>query len=263
MSKDPDLIADALRVAKEGLKSMQAIQLQTSETHKKFLETQTEATRALQEMMRNTRDLTRTLAMDTPRSENRSPTSAGTDGRPEFSEYTSAPSTARDQTVENAVSRELESERASSPEHINVVDPRREASGSTGEAVEQTLLEVVSRLTGYPAEMLNMEMDIGADLGIDSIKRVEILSTLEETLPGLPKVSPDMMGTLKTLGQIADYLADSNTTAPSNPPAVEAEDNANDISESLLSVVSRLTGYPAEMLNMEMDIGADLGIRVG
>ncbi|MGD9368843.1 MAG: SDR family NAD(P)-dependent oxidoreductase, partial [Desulfobacteraceae bacterium] len=46
-----------------------------------------------------------------------------------------------------------------------------------------------------------------SDLGIDSIKRVEILSALEERMPDLPKVTPDMMGTLKTLGQITQYLS--------------------------------------------------------
>ena len=35
----------------------------------------------------------------------------------------------------------------------------------------------VADKTGYPADMLGMEMHLEADLGIDSIKRVEILST--------------------------------------------------------------------------------------
>ncbi|MGB5750163.1 MAG: SDR family NAD(P)-dependent oxidoreductase, partial [Desulfobacterales bacterium] len=50
---------------------------------------------------------------------------------------------------------------------------------------------------------------IEAELGIDSIKRVEILSTLEEKMPDLPTVSPEIMGSLKTLGQIIEYLAES------------------------------------------------------
>ena len=52
-------------------------------------------------------------------------------------------------------------------------------------------------------------MDIESELGIDSIKRVEILSTLEEQMPDLPTVSPEIMGSLKTLGQIVEYLAES------------------------------------------------------
>ena len=49
-------------------------------------------------------------------------------------------------------------------------------------------------------------MDIEADLGIDSIKRVEILSAFEEKMPELPSVSPEMMGSLKTLSQIIDQI---------------------------------------------------------
>ena len=79
--------------------------------------------------------------------------------------------------------------------------------GGNRKEIETTLLEVVSHLTGYPVEMLGSDMDIESDLGIDSIKRVEILSTLEERMPGLPAVSPEVMGTLRTLGQIGDYLA--------------------------------------------------------
>jgi acyl transferase domain-containing protein/NAD(P)-dependent dehydrogenase (short-subunit alcohol dehydrogenase family)/acyl carrier protein len=258
--KNPHFIADALQVAKEGLKSMQAIQLQTAETHKKFLETQTEATRALQEMMRSTRDLTRTLAMDTLGSENRPSYLPETGTRPDSQAQRPVPLPVADSSDADLISKVIVSESASLPEHVDKPDPPRLSSGSTGGTIEQTLLEVVSRLTGYPAEMLEMEMDIESDLGIDSIKRVEILSTLEETLPGLPKISPDMMGTLKTLGQIADHLSDSSASAPHPPRAVEVEESAKDISESLLSVVSRLTGYPAEMLEMEMDIESDLGI---
>jgi NAD(P)-dependent dehydrogenase (short-subunit alcohol dehydrogenase family) len=49
-------------------------------------------------------------------------------------------------------------------------------------------------------------------LGIDSIKRVEILSTIEEQIPNLPAISPEIMGSLKTLGQILEYLAGAETT---------------------------------------------------
>jgi NAD(P)-dependent dehydrogenase (short-subunit alcohol dehydrogenase family) len=77
------------------------------------------------------------------------------------------------------------------------------------------MLDVVGRLTGYPVEMLGLDMDIEAELGIDSIKRVEILSALEEQMPDLPAVSPEIMGTLKTLGQISEYL--SNSSKPEAP----------------------------------------------
>ena len=50
-------VLNALKTVQEGLKSMQALQMQTAEAHKKFLETQAEAGRALQNMMDSTRHL--------------------------------------------------------------------------------------------------------------------------------------------------------------------------------------------------------------
>ncbi|MBW2643086.1 MAG: hypothetical protein JRC89_06880 [Deltaproteobacteria bacterium] len=66
-------------------------------------------------------------------------------------------------------------------------------------------------------------MNIESDLGIDSIKRVEILSTLEEKIPGLPAISPEIMGSMKTLGQIVEHLSaipDSDVhSVPETQPA--------------------------------------------
>lgn len=43
------------------------------------------------------------------------------------------------------------------------------------------LLGAVSQRTGYPEEMLNLDAHLEADLGIDSIKRIEIFSALKES----------------------------------------------------------------------------------
>ena len=141
--------------------------------------------------------------------------------------------------------------------------PGRPAS----DALKTTLLSVVSRLTGYPEEMLGLDMDIESDLGIDSIKRVEILSALEEEIPGLPEVPPDVMGTLKTLAQIIDHLSNqpgSSTPAAQNTAGLKdplpGQPASDALKTTLLSVVSRLTGYPEEMLGLDMDIESDLGI---
>ena len=46
-----------------------------------------------------------------------------------------------------------------------------------------TLLELVADRTGYPQDMLALDADLEADLGIDSIKRVEIIGALQKALP--------------------------------------------------------------------------------
>jgi NAD(P)-dependent dehydrogenase (short-subunit alcohol dehydrogenase family) len=78
-------------------------------------------------------------------------------------------------------------------------------SGSTNR-VERILLGVIAEKTGYPAEMLELDMALDADLGIDSIKRVEILSALQEKLPDAPAVKPEHLGTLHNLRQIVAFL---------------------------------------------------------
>jgi NAD(P)-dependent dehydrogenase (short-subunit alcohol dehydrogenase family)/acyl carrier protein len=114
--------------------------------------------------------------------------------------------------------------------------------------------------------MLGMEMDIESDLGIDSIKRVEILSAVEAQMPHLPQVTPDMMGSLKTMGQICDFLAGPDRTAAQPAEAalqaaqVSPSSELEQVRQTLLSIVSELTGYPQQMLGMEMDIESDLGI---
>ena len=130
--------------------------------------------------------------------------------------------------------------------------PQQTAAPSSG--VSQALLEVVADKTGYPVEMLNLEMDLEGDLGIDSIKRVEILAAIEEKVPGLPKVASDQMGSLRTLGQIVSAFGATATAAP------VAVAPAPGVSKALLEVVAEKTGYPVEMLNLEMDLEGDLGI---
>lgn len=73
--------------------------------------------------------------------------------------------------------------------------------------LDQTLLAITSEKTGYPIEMLELDMDMEADLGIDSIKRVEIMGALQEKYPDLPKPSNvEELAELRTIGQIVEYL---------------------------------------------------------
>ncbi|MDP3541309.1 MAG: SDR family NAD(P)-dependent oxidoreductase [Elusimicrobiota bacterium] len=131
--------------------------------------------------------------------------------------------------------------------------------------IVSVLVAVVSEKTGYPAETINPDMDLEGDLGIDSIKRVEILSAVSEKLPGAPKVKPEHLGTLRTLKQISIYLSEGiAASAPASMPAAVASVHGNspstEILPVLLSVVSEKTGYPADTINPDMDLEGDLGI---
>ncbi|WP_345881048.1 SDR family NAD(P)-dependent oxidoreductase [Shewanella algae] len=141
------------------------------------------------------------------------------------------------------------------------------AKPSTG--VEELMLQVVAEKTGYPTEMLELGMDMEADLGIDSIKRVEILGTVQDQLPNLPQLDAATLSECRTLGQIVDYLQQSASVNSSVQPLLAqsnaaqsntAHANQNDVTALMLQVVADKTGYPAEMLELGMDMEADLGI---
>ncbi len=151
------------------------------------------------------------------------------------------------------------------------------------DVLKTSLLEIVSDKTGYPAEMLELDMDMEADLGIDSIKRVEILSALQDKHPELPEVETEALAELRTLDQIIKHTnerlesgatsqptkgdesqtalsTDASTPTPEPSPAAGSTLDTEALTTSLLEIVSDKTGYPAEMLELDMDMEADLGI---
>ncbi len=86
-------------------------------------------------------------------------------------------------------------------------------------SLEDTLIAIVSEKTGYPSEMLNLDLDMEADLGIDSIKRIEILGALQETgghtLP-TGEIDLEQVAKLKSLRQVIEFL--ENLEGVSSPP---------------------------------------------
>jgi len=92
----------------------------------------------------------------------------------------------------------------------------------------QVLLDVVAEKTGYPAEMLRPEMDLEKDLGIDSIKRVEIMSAVADQRASLSTVDSAALIELHTLAEIAEYLSgtqqDSRSSSQQPPTQEDAEE---------------------------------------
>jgi acyl transferase domain-containing protein/NAD(P)H-dependent flavin oxidoreductase YrpB (nitropropane dioxygenase family) len=77
------------------------------------------------------------------------------------------------------------------------------------DAMTKQLVELVSQRTGYPADMLGLDLDLEADLGVDSIKRVEIFGALqnESALPASAMEGQiEALSKLKTLRAIVDWL---------------------------------------------------------
>ncbi|MDX2470242.1 MAG: SDR family NAD(P)-dependent oxidoreductase, partial [SAR324 cluster bacterium] len=147
----------------------------------------------------------------------------------------------------------------------SAVPATQSATGISSDAIKAGLFTVVAEKTGYVADMLELGMDMEADLGIDSIKRVEILYGIQEQLPDLPQINQDDLAELRTLQEILDYLvalggSSTNETAHAAPAATGSGLSSDAIQAGLFSVVAEKTGYVADMLELSMDMEADLGI---
>lgn len=136
--------------------------------------------------------------------------------------------------------------------------PAAEKSAIVTVNPEKALLDVVAETTGYPVETLNLDMDLENDLGVDSIKRVEILATIQKQLPGSNNVAPDEIGSLRTLRQILDKLTPIAATKTETTPQVTQTTASAE--ETVIKIVAEMTGYPVETLNLDMDLENDLGI---
>lgn len=140
--------------------------------------------------------------------------------------------------------------------------------------VKMVLLQIVSDKTGYPEEMLGMEMDLEADLSIDSIKRIEIIGALRTELGGLSGSQPEdvimeQLAAIKTLSGLVNWIDAHAAPAAGRIVEVHTETSvqstgakmtAAELKSTILSVVSSKTGYPEEMLGMDLDLEADLSI---
>ena len=178
-----DLIAQALRANQDSLQVLAQMQQQTAELHRRFLENQEQASRNFEQLLAKQHAAVGTspaipLAPATPLAQ------PAAEARP-----APEPQHVSQATTELAVPASQLAEATAGPDLATPI-----------------LLAVVAEKTGYPVEMLELTMGLDSDLGIDSIKRVEILSALQEKLPDAPVVKPEHLGELTTLGHIADFL---------------------------------------------------------
>ena len=85
---------------------------------------------------------------------------------------------------------------------------RQGAQSSSNESLGKIKV-LISEKTGYPEDMLNDEMSLEEDLGIDSIKRVEIFSALQDSFSAIADADPEELSQLQSIGDIASYLGAS------------------------------------------------------
>ena len=219
-------------------------------------------------------------------------------------EYSSNDKEANTPAVQVESVQTIPSDRISHSENL----PINTSQGSTKDEVTREVLAIVSEKTGYPAEMLELDLDLEADLGIDTVKQAELFATLREQFH-IPKREDLRLVDYNTLRKVIGFMqqgsqpatpeynsaeitvheavsqgdlpplaspGDQKTTVVSKPepreikpaaisvanePTLSGIDLSNEgIIKHVLAVVSEKTGYPVEMLELDLDLEADLGI---
>ena len=154
-----------------------------------------------------------------------------------------------------------------------VVEETLDGAGVDMDAVCTALREAFAERTGYPLELIEADLDLEADLGIDSVKRVEVVGHVGEVL-GVDVKELDFSQAL-SVSDIAEVLVGSQTVevadaqgevfeAPGSGVVEETRDGAgvdmDAVCTALREAFDERTGYPLELIEADLDLEADLGI---
>ncbi|HTX39740.1 MAG TPA: SDR family NAD(P)-dependent oxidoreductase, partial [Bryobacteraceae bacterium] len=133
------------------------------------------------------------------------------------------------------------------------------AAASVEDPIRQKVLDLVAEKTGYPKNMLDLDLDLEADLGIDTVKQAEMFAAIRETYH-IPRDLNLKLRDFPTLAHVIRFAKERTLEAPRpavEPAAASAEDP---IRQKVLDLVAEKTGYPKDMLDLDLDLEADLGI---
>ena len=154
-----------------------------------------------------------------------------------------------------------------------VVEETLDGAGVDKDAVCTALREAFAERTGYPLELIEADLDLEADLGIDSVKRVEVVGHVGEVL-GVDVKELDFSQAL-SVSDIAEVLVGSQNVevvdaqgevfeAPGSGVVEETLDGAgvdkDAVCTALREAFAERTGYPLELIEADLDLEADLGI---
>ncbi len=157
--------------------------------------------------------------------------------------------------------------------------------------VTKEVVAMVAEKTGYPEDMLELDLDMEADLGIDTVKQAELFAGMREhygiaqqdgiQLKDYPTIRHCIKFVLANAGKPAAVAAPAAhaqvasapvaqltpvvtpTVQPAPAPVAAAPTKALDeatVTKEVVNMVSEKTGYPEDMLELDLDMEADLGI---
>ena len=152
-----------------------------------------------------------------------------------------------------------------------------ESKGEQTDPVTQKVVEIVAAKTGYPTDLLDLDLDLEADLGVDTVKQAETFAAVREEW-SIPRVEDLRLRDFPTLRHVVGFVrthrpdlaapipvTPATSSAPVRPErsgeAAESKGEQTDpVTQKVVEIVSQKTGYPPDLLDLDLDLEADLGV---
>ena len=160
-----------------------------------------------------------------------------------------------------------------------------ESTIANHEDVVSTVIDVVVKHTGYPADFVELDQDLEGELGIDTVKQAEIMAEIRSIF-GLPVDEDFVLSDYPTLNHMISYINQmtggsvaiaqslaepqikttrNDDNAPNQSPATSHSEPAEIVNDSTITnivveVVVEHTGYPEDFIELDQDLEGELGI---
>jgi malonyl CoA-acyl carrier protein transacylase/acyl carrier protein len=151
--------------------------------------------------------------------------------------------------------------------------------------VTDRVLALVAEMTGYPSDLLDLDLDLEADLGVDTVKQAEVFAAVREEFV-IEREEDLRLRDFPTLAHVIGFVRDRATNLPARRrsrlpratgpserqdprsrvptpvapgPGKELE-QGDPVADAVLEIVAEMTGYPSDLLDLDLDLEADLGV---
>jgi len=142
-------------------------------------------------------------------------------------------------------------------EKINIAEPQNKEISLTEESVTETIVNMIAEKTGYPKDMLDLDLDMEADLGIDTVKQAELFGMIREYY-GIPRQENLSLKDYPTIRHCIRFVLENKSKS------VENKSQSSSVLSSNVSVSEKDSFSKTEVVEKEkkeefkVDIGSVL-----
>jgi malonyl CoA-acyl carrier protein transacylase/acyl carrier protein len=131
-------------------------------------------------------------------------------------------------------------------------------------SVMRDIVSMYAEALEYPEDVFTPEIELEAELGIDSVKQTELLARVSEKY-ALPSQPADFrLSDYNTIGKVVDFViraggAASEAVTPAVPGTAE-EETRESVFRAIVATYAAALEYPEDVFTADVELEAELGI---